>query len=53
MMMSRILTRFWQWLFPARLAVSLTRLTSGSHDAYDPAQDDEKIMRGEIESYFD
>jgi hypothetical protein len=51
--MSALISRLYRWLFPPRIATSLTRLTCSKHAVYDPFKDDEKILKGEIESYFD
>jgi hypothetical protein len=51
--MRAILIKLWQWIFPGQVALNLTQLTSGARDAYDPFQDDERILKGEIENYFE
>lgn len=39
---------------PRRIVNGLASVSEkGEHEAYDPSQDPERIMRGEVESYFD
>lgn len=57
----RFIARCLLWLL--RLLPGTTEIVSINHngkvlaavnrDAYDPAQDDEKILKGEVESYFE
>lgn len=35
------------------MALAITRKVEIIRPAYDPSQDEERIMRGEVESYFD
>lgn len=51
------LLRLYYWLYPSKRVVDTTEegMTNNhiGNDAYDPSQDDEKIMKGENETYFE
>lgn len=58
--MKAILIRLWRKLFGVKTGVYETIHSTGDYltaieinSTYDPSEDSEKIMMGEVESYFD
>jgi hypothetical protein len=45
--------RLWYFFRAPEIQVKVNQFTAETHEVYDPFQDPDKIMKGEVESHFD